>query len=176
LLFLPLAAWFDAARRALDAAGGERTAGLSEGALVGATLALVMAGTLVECAFHRALWSARGARVAFAPLLLAVWLLSALEPLAGAAMEWCPPGSAGSLGLAPWVGARALAAPGGQPDAWAVAFGGAGLLAAARIALSAAAQARLAGRAWREALLQVLLVWLASHVALAWTLALVRGR
>ncbi len=37
-------------------------------------------------------------------------------------------------------------------------------------------QARLAGRAWREALLQVLLVWLASHVALAWTLALVRGR
>ncbi|MCC6649915.1 MAG: hypothetical protein IT348_02060, partial [Candidatus Eisenbacteria bacterium] len=42
LLFLPLAAWFDAARRALDAAGGERTAGLSEGALVGATLALVM--------------------------------------------------------------------------------------------------------------------------------------
>lgn len=176
LLFLPLAAWIDAARRALEQAGGNLPAALSPGALVGATLAVVAAGTLAECAFHRALWSVRGARVPFAPLLLALWLLSALEPLAGAAMECGPPGSAASYWLAPWVGARALARPDAPPGAWALAFGGAGLLTAARIALSAAAQARLAGRAWREALLQVLLVWLASHVALAWTLALVRGR
>src|SRR5436190_1611586 len=67
------------------------------------------------------------------------------------------------------AGARA-AGPGAWHGGFAAAFASSGLLALARIALAAFAQAHLARRTWREALAIVSLAWLGSHVALAWAL------
>ncbi|MBI5168485.1 MAG: hypothetical protein HZA61_03255 [Candidatus Eisenbacteria bacterium] len=177
LLLLPLAAWIESARR-LYAQAGAHT--LPEGpppaGIVALALALGVAAVLVECAFLRMVWAARGVRLPFAPLAFALGLLTVPESCAQAALAHVAPGSAAAVWLAPWVGYRALAGDAAGANGWSFAFAGAGLLTAARIAASAAVQSRLAGRRWREAALLVTVVWLLSHVLLAWLAELARGR
>ena len=183
LLLLPLAAWIESARRlyaqagALDAfASLPRSGSVTPEGLVALALALTVGAVLLEAAVLRMVWGARGVTIPFAPLAFALWLLTTIESCAGALLARVPPGSAGAVWLAPWVGYRALAGSAAGANGWTFAFAGAGLLTALRIGLSAAAQSRLAGRRLREAASLVVAVWLVSHVLLAWLVELSRGR
>ena len=171
LAFLPLVAGIESARVLLPV-----TPTASPATLVAIALAASAACVLVEAGFWRAFWSARGARAPFAALAFVLWALTAIEALASAALAHVRPGGPAALWLAPWVGYRALGGLDALASGWRLAFANAGLLTAARIAASAWAQARLVGRHWREALTGVVLVWLASHVAMAWIFELARGR
>lgn len=183
LLLLPLAAWIESARRlyaqagALDAfASLPRAGSVTPEGLVALALALTVGAVLFEASALRMVWGARGVTIPFASLSFALWLLTTIESSAGALLARVPPGSAGAVWLAPWVGYRALAGSAAGANGWTFAFAGAGLLTALRIGLSAAAQARLAGRRLREAASLVVAVWLVSHVLLAWLIELSRGR
>ena len=175
LLYLPLDAWahlvmHEVAR--LPHGPAPHTA--AAGALVALGVTAQIAATLVETAFYRMLWSARGLRLPFAPLALLLLQASVVEPLAQALLDL-----AGGRVPAPWlvavVGARATwqgSVPGG---AFAQAFGGLGALALLRVLFAAWAQARLVDRPLREALAAVVAAWLATHLAAAWGLDLLRG-
>ena len=183
LLLLPLVAWIESARRLYAQAGAHdglgtmaRSGSVSPESVVGLALALTVGAVLVETACLRVVWGARGVTLPFAPLALALWLLTMPESCAVAALARVPPGSAGAVWLAPWVGYRALAGSAAGANGWSFAFAGAGLLTALRMGLSAAVQARLAGRRWREAAALVFTVWFVSHVLLAWLVELSRGR
>ncbi len=183
LLLLPLAAWIESARRLYAQAGAHeafealaRSGSMSPGALVGLALALTLGAVLAEAVCLRMVWGARGVTPPFLPLAFVLWLLTTIESCAAAVLARVPPGSAGAVWLAPWVGYRALAGSAAGANGWTFAFAGAGLLTALRIGLSAAAQARLAGRRLREAAALVFAVWLVSHVLLAWMVELSRGR
>lgn len=183
LLLLPLAAWIESARRLYAQAGAQeafadlaRSGSMPPGALVGLALALAVGAVFAEAVCLRMVWGARGVSLPFAPLAFALWLLTTIESCAVAVLARVPPGSAGAVWLAPWVGYRALAGSAAGANGWTFAFAGAGLLTALRIGLSAAVQARLAGRRLREAAGLVTLVWFVSHVLLAWMVELSRGR
>ncbi len=177
LLLLPLAAGIESARRLYAQAGAHTPpGGAPPAAIVGVALALAVGAVCFECAFLRMVWAARGAKVPFTPLAFALWLLTLPEWCAQAALAHVAAGSASAVWLAPWVGYRAVAGDAAGMTGWGFAFAGAGLLTAARLAISAAVQARLSGRRWREAALLVTMVWAGSHVLLAWIVELARGR
>lgn len=183
LLLLPLVAWIESARRLYAQAGahdafGElaRSGSVPPESVVGLALVLTVGAVFTEAVCLRMVWGARGATLPFAPLAFVLWLLTVPESCAVAALAHVPPGSSGAVWLAPWVGYRALAGSAAGANGWTFAFAGAGLFTALRIGLSAAAQARLAGRRWREGAALVVTVWFVSHVLLAWLVELSRGR
>lgn len=179
LAFLPLVAWIEASRALLPGAlegMPHGTPGYSPATLVTLALAVSFAGVAAEALFWRACWGARGVAVPYGSLLFALWVLSTIDACASALVTRGGAGGTAGLWLAPWVGYRALRTGDAASSGWQLAFASTGLLTAARVSLSAWAQARLADRRWREAFVGVAFVWLASHVALAWIFELVRGR
>ncbi|MFN8589655.1 MAG: hypothetical protein U0704_17850 [Candidatus Eisenbacteria bacterium] len=179
LAFLPFFAWIQAARTLLPGALAgtpHGTVGFSPEMLVGFSLAVAAAMVACEALFWRAFWVVRGAQPSFTALALVLWLLTMPESFGAVALARTAGDPHARVWLAPWLGYRALHAPDAGTSGWVLAFGGTGLLTAARVALSGGVQARLAGRRVREAVTWVALVWFASHVAQAWTFELVRGR
>ncbi len=179
LAFLPLVAGIESARALLPGAlagAPHGTRGFAPATLVTVALAASFVGVALEALFWRVCWAARGVAMPYGALLFALWALSAIDAVASAVVTRVGPGGAVGLWLAPWVGYRALRAGDASAGAWWLAFANAGLLGAVRMALSAWVQARLAGRRWREAAVWVVGAWLASHLAMAWIVELVRGR
>jgi hypothetical protein len=171
-VLVPLEAWRECLLRGQLA---EPDAGLALTPAVRVAIGLAALAALLaaEALVYGMLWSLRGARLPLARAWLALLQVSMLEPLALELVARAG-GHPDAVTVA-LVGARALA-PAAGAGAFATAFGSAGLLALARVALAALAQARLAGRPWREAVALVTAGWLASHVAIVWLLDLVWGR
>jgi len=178
VLVVPLEAWREALAREIPRVmpGVQRHGAFAPGVLVAIGLATVVLGALVEAAFYGMLWGARGLRLPLLATALVLVQVSISEPLALSLMLRVRPGSAHAAWLVPVVGARALWTEGQAPSAFAAAFGGAGGLAAARIAVTAGTQAGLVGRRAGEALAIVAASWLASHLAQWWLLELLQGR
>jgi len=175
LVWLPLDAWHERFVRELpvDPAVLERTRVPPE-ALAAIATATVALAALAEAGVYGMLWAARGRRLPLAAAFVAVVQAGVCELVAlrvldfsrGAPVAWA----------AALAGARALAPDGRAGSALALAFGGAGLLSLARLALFAGFQARLAGGRFREAFALTCAVWLLSHVAQWWLLELFAGR
>jgi hypothetical protein len=137
--------------------------------------ALALGAVLAETGVYGMLWAARGRRLPLAATALVLLQLSVLEPFAAALLERQGAGPAASAWLVALLGERARWG-GGPHGGFAAAFGSFGVLVLVRIALAAWAQAAGVRRPWREAAALVGVVWLASHVALAWGLDLMWGR
>lgn len=138
-------------------------------------VAIVALLVAAEVAFYGMLWSALGRRMTFAAPLLALTLLSTLEPFAMQLLAHAPATAAARPAFACLLGARALAVPGAGAS-WAAAFGGFGALAVLRMAVWAGVVAAAAGARWREGAVLVGGAYVASHAAWACVLELVLGR
>jgi hypothetical protein len=129
-----------------------------------------LAFSALEAFLYARAWRAAGRTLPWARTAATLFVISALEAFAVFLLQ--RPDAARFAWL---VGPRA-AWPGGiAASALARAFGGAGALAFARIALTARAQAGAAGARFAAALALVLAGWLGSRLVLWWTLDLVRG-
>ncbi len=172
LAWVPLEQWHARFARELPALGGAALAGApaSPAALAGIATGVVVAFALAEAGFYGMLWAARGRRLPFWATTVAV-LQAGLFELAALQLLDAHPAPAPAW-VAWLAGVRAL----GVRSAFAVALGGAGLLALARGALFAGLQAGLVRRPWREAFALVIAGWVASHVAAWWLAELFRGR
>jgi hypothetical protein len=128
------------------------------------------AGWLAEAAAHALAWRALGWRLPLGPFL--AWLpgLSVLDLLAHALAH----GSPGTGALAWLVGLHPEAAA--APSGFAAAFGGLGLLAVARIVLTADIQRRVLGVGWALPGVITGSLWLGSRLTVWWTADLMRGR
>jgi hypothetical protein len=134
-------------------------------------LAVAAAATL-EAAAYAVPWRALGRPVSVRRVTVATFSLSALDALA-LPVVWrahAEPTSAAWLAWA--VGPRALGPPASGLDA---ALAGVGLVAAARVALLAAAHARIARVPWHRALAVLAAGWLLTRLVLWWTVDLVIG-
>lgn len=175
LAWLPLDAWHSRFARELPvgAAVLERTSVTPE-ALARVATAAVAAAALAEAALYGMLWAARGRRLPLAAAFVAVLQAGVLELVALRVLEFA------GEGPSPWVaalaGVRALRTGGRAGSALAVAFGGAGLLALARLAIFAGLQASLVRCRFREAFALTCGVWLCSRVAQWWLVELLAGR
>lgn len=176
LLWLPLDAWRE---RFLREAPGVDPAALGRAGLAPETLAwlaaaFVLVAALAEAGFYGMLWASRGRRLPLLAAAVAVVQAGVLELLALRLLDLA------GRPAAPWAawlaGPRALAPHGAATGAFAAAFGGAGAMALARLALLAGLQANLVRCRWREAFALVCGAWLASHVAQWWLLELFQGR
>lgn len=168
LLAAPLLVWYERFRVALPSLGTVTKASTLPLAALGVLVFAAMVAA--EALAYRVLWRARGARLPFRATALAVLQLSMLESIALVLIDRAQPGTRASLA---WlVGPRALATHAG---AFGSAFGSAGALTALRIGLFAYWQSDMLARRWREALALVGGAWLATHLALAWLVALAAG-
>jgi hypothetical protein len=145
---------------------------LSGAAMVAAALAAQALATLGEALALRTAWGALGRRAAVRALAPRLFAASAAEAFAVAVAAGT---GALPVGLAV-VLAGARAASDAPTGAWGRAWAALGVLTLVRLALSAAAQAEVARVRWRDALVVALVAWLATRLAMWWTLVLLQGR
>ncbi len=169
---LALVAWWDWAFR--QGGGAARAGDLAVAATV--MLAARLGAAAVEAGTYGLWWRARGARLPFFRFWAVIVALSLLDRFGialGTLAERTP-------ALGPWlapvaglhlVKARVPALAGGL----GAAFGGLGLLTLARLGLTAAWQARALGRGLAGPLALTTIAWLATRVALWWSVDLFRG-
>lgn len=175
LVWLPLDAWHSRFARELPVAAAvlERTSVAPEALAWVATAAVALAA-LAEAAFYRMLWAARGRRLPLAAACVAVLQAGVPDLVALRVLEMA--GASPPPWTAALAGARALWASGRAGSALELAFGAAGLLALARLAIFAGLQASLVRCRFREAFALTCAVWLAWHVAQWWLAELLAGR
>ncbi|OGF11209.1 MAG: hypothetical protein A2W00_10160 [Candidatus Eisenbacteria bacterium RBG_16_71_46] len=154
-------------------------AGAARALAVGLAVALLarVAGFIAESGFYVLWWRARGSHIPFWRLSSWIAALSAADLLAMSLGRLAERhGGALPLVLAPLAGASLLRSqvPGLDAGLW-VGFGSLGLLAAARVALTARAQAVALDRRIAAPLALTAGAWLASRVALWWIVDLARG-
>ncbi|HTR96591.1 MAG TPA: hypothetical protein VMH61_01700 [Candidatus Acidoferrales bacterium] len=172
-LLLPVLVWHASLARELASGSlGVRAGAAADGAAwAGAIAALLSA--LAEAAVYGMLWAAFGRRLPFLALAVTALQLSMLEPAA----LW-----AGALGGDPgdaplWkVMLFGTRASGAAVTGFAAAFRSLGALALARMAFWAWVLAAASGARWRSSATAVAVVWLVSHLALGFVLALMWGR
>lgn len=175
LVWLPLDAWHARFVRDLPVSATvlERTS-ITPQALAWVATAAVALAALAEAALYGMLWAARGRRLPLAAAFVAVLQAGVLDLVALRVLELS------GEGPSPWAaalaGARALWPADRAGSAAAVAFGGAGLLALARLAIFAGLQAGLVRCRFREAFALTCGVWLVSRVAQWWLVDLLAGR
>jgi hypothetical protein len=138
-----------------------------------AGLAAQLAFTAFEALAAAAAWRLAGYRARWSALAPRILAASAAETLAVSI-------AAGRARLAiSWAsllaGPRALRAPGAE-HGLAAAFAAVGLLALARVVLSAWLQARAARASFTTALRLVLALWIVSRLAVWWMIDLLQGR
>jgi hypothetical protein len=161
--------WAQVLWRAAERQGGP----LPVAAMVAAGLGAQLAFSALEGACAAATWRALGARVGVAPLVARVLVASAAEGFAVAILV-------GDVGL-PDALATVLCGPRAWPDwrpdsGFARAFAATGVLTLVRVALSAHAQARLAGASFARGLAVVGSLHLAARLVLWWASDLLLGR
>ena len=129
-------------------------------------------GNLVEACVYTLFWRRRGVAIPVLRYWVVLALLSNLDGIANA-LDSAARAVPAWLG-APLAGARVLSP--GQPPAngFAAAFGGVGLLALTRVALTAEAQAHV-GAPRRRAWLLVGACWLAFRLLWWWGFDMARG-
>lgn len=176
LAWLPLDAWH--ARFARDLAAitpaPPAWAPLAPGTPALLATSFVLVAALAEAAFYGMLWAARGRRLPVPAAAVAVLLAGVPDLVALRVLELA--GGRPSAWVTALAGARALWPGGVAASAFAAAFGGAGLLALARVAVFAGLQAGLVRGRFREAFALTCGAWLVSHVAQWWLLELFMGR
>lgn len=174
LFLVALASWWEVGCQQ----GRDLGAGPHLNLAVAATLMVLarLAASAVEALAYVLWWRTRGARLPYLRFLVALVGLSLVDRLALSLVALA--GRAPALGpwLAPVAGLQLLKdrLPGVEPVLW-VAFGSLGLLTLARIALTAWLQSAGTGRRLRGPLFVTTLAWLATRVALWWTMDLSRG-
>jgi hypothetical protein len=174
LSLVALASWWELGLRQGAELGAARPLNLAVAAAIMVLARLAASG--VEALAYTVWWRTRGARLPYARFLVALVALSLVDRFAQdlAALAGREPALA--PWLAPLAGLQLLAErwSGVEPGARA-AFGGLGLLALARIGITAWLQSAGTGRHLREALLVTVTAWFATRVALWWTMDLMRG-
>jgi hypothetical protein len=174
LFLVALASWWQVGYRQ----GGELGAGQQQNLAVAATLMVLarLAASAVEALAYVLWWRTRGARLPYLRFLVALIALSLVDRLSLSLVALAGRAPALTPWLAPVAGLQLLKdrLPGVEPVLW-VAFGSLGLLTLARIALTAWLQSAGTGRGLRGPLLVTTLAWLATRVALWWTMDLSRG-
>lgn len=175
LVWLPLDAWHErfAREMPLDPALLERSRVAPEALAWVATAAVALAA-LAEAGAYGMLWAARGRRLPLVAAFVAVVQAGVCELVALRVLDLSR--GAPAAWAAALAGARALSPDGRAASALALAFGGAGLLTLARVALFAAFQSSLVRGRFREAFALTCGAWLVSHVAQWWLLELLQGR
>lgn len=175
LAWLPLDAWHARFTRELPVAAAvlERTSVAPETLAWVATAAVALAA-LAEAGLYGMLWAARGRRLPIAAAFVAVLQAGVLDLVALRVLELA--GERPEPWAAALAGPRALWTGGRAGSALAVAFGAAGLLALARLAIFAGLQAGLVRCRFREAFALTCAAWLASRVAQWWLAELLAGR
>ena len=174
LFLVALASWWEVGCRQ----GRDLGAGPHLNLAVAATIMVLarLGASAVEALAYALWWRTRGARLPYPRFLVALVALSLVDRFALSLVALA--GRAPALGpwLAPVAGLQLLKdrLPGVEPVLW-VAFGSLGLLTLARIALTAWLQSAGTGRRLRGPLLVTTLAWLATRVALWWTMDLSRG-
>jgi hypothetical protein len=135
-----------------------------------------LAAGAIEASAYVLWWRTRGARLAWSPFFVGLVALSLVDRCAASLAALAQRAPALAPWLAPLAGPQLVRAslPGLEPGLWA-AFGGLGLLTLARITATAWLQAAGTGRRLRAALVATALAWLATRVAVWWTVDLVRG-
>jgi hypothetical protein len=135
-----------------------------------------LAASAIEASVYVLWWRTRGARLAWPPFFVGLVALSLVDRCAASLAALAQRAPALAPWLAPLVGPQLVrgSLPGLEPGLWA-AFGGLGLLALARLGATAWLQAAGTGRRLRAALAVTALVWLATRVAVWWSVDLLRG-
>jgi hypothetical protein len=179
LLVVALFSWWDLAYRqgGLPVSGAGRTGPHLDPAVAATILVLArIAVSAVEALAYSLWWRTRGARLPFGPFLVALLALSLLDRCAISLATLAERTPALAPWLAPVAGLHLLAArqPMGE-SGLASASGSLGLLALARITMTARVQATALSRGLGGPLLVTGAIWLVTRVALWWTMDLVRG-
>jgi hypothetical protein len=167
---MAFALWFAVLRESF--ARGHEPAPWPHEAMAGAGALAVALAAGAEAVLYALPWRSLARPYSVRRAAAATFALSALDALALPVVWRAHAVPADAAWLAMFVGARALAAPAAGLEA---AFAGAGLFAAARVALLAAAHARIARVSWRRAFGVVAAGWLLTRLVLWWTLDLVTG-
>ena len=174
LSLVALASWWEAGYRQ----GGDLAAGQHLNLVIAATLMVLarLSASAIEALAYALWWRTRGARLPYRRFLVALVALSLVDRFAQGLVALAARTPALAPGLAPVAGLQLLRdrLPGAEPGLW-VAFGSLGLLTLARIAITAWLQSAGTGRRLRGPLLVTTLAWLATRVALWWTMDLFRG-
>jgi hypothetical protein len=174
LFLVALASWWEAGYRQ----GSELGAGQHLNLAVAATIMVLarLLASAVEALAYSLWWRTRGARLPYLRFLVALVALSLVDRLALSLAVLAGRAPALAPWLAPLAGLQLLRdrLPGVEPVLW-VAFGSLGLLTLSRIALTAWLQSAGTGCRLRGPLLVTTLAWLATRVALWWTMDLSRG-
>ena len=174
LSLIALASWWEMGYRQ----GSDLGAGQHLNLAVAATIMVLarLAASAVEALAYALWWRTRGARLPYARFLVALVALSLLDRFAQSLATFAARVPAVTPWLAPVAGLQLLKdrLPGAEPGLWA-AFGSLGLLTLARLAITAWLQSAGTGRRLRGPLLVTTLAWLATRVALWWTMDLLRG-
>ncbi len=174
LALVALASWWQVGLRQ----GGELGAGRHLDLAVAAGIMVLarLASSAVEALVYVLWWRTRGARLPYGRFLVALIALSLVDRCSQGLVAL----AAGAPALAPWL--APLAGPQlvadrlpGLTPALRAAFGGLGLLTLARIAVTAWLQSVGTGRRLRGPLAVTALAWLATRVALWWSVDLLRG-
>lgn len=174
LFLVALASWWQLGLRQ----GGELGAGQPLNLTIAATIMVLarLAASAVEALAYTLWWRTRGARLPYVRFLVALVALSLVDRFAQSLIALGGRAPALAPWLAPVAGLQLLKdrLPGVEPALW-VAFGSLGLLTLARIAITAWLQSVATGRRLRWPLLVTAGAWLATRVALWWTMDLFRG-
>lgn len=174
LFVLALISWWELGWRQAGALGAGRQAAPAVAA--GLMAAAHLAASAVEASAYALWWRTRGARLPWRPFFVGLVALSLVDRLATGLAELALRSPSLAPWLAPLAGPQLVRArlPGLEPGLWA-AFGGLGALTLVRLAATALLQAAGTGRRLQAALAVTALVWLATRVAVWWTVDLVRG-
>ena len=174
LFLIALGSWWELGLRQ----GGELGAGQRLNLTVAATIMVLarLAASAVEALAYTLWWRTHGARLPYLRFLVALVALSLVDRFAQSLIALAGRAPALTPWLAPVAGLQLLKdrLPAVEPVLW-VAFGSLGLLTLARIVITAWLQSVGTGRGLRGPLLVTTLAWLATRVALWWTMDLFRG-
>jgi hypothetical protein len=175
LFVVALASWWELGYRQGSGLGVEPHVNLMLAA--GLMVVAHLGANAIEASTYVLGWRACGVRLPWSPFFVGLVALSLVDGVAANLAGLAE----GSPWLAPWLATLAgpqlvrEGLPGVGTGLWA-AFGGLGLLTLARITATAWLQAAGTGRRLRTAFAVTALTWLATRVAVWWTVDLVRGR
>lgn len=169
LSIVALALWGIGAGRLVEASAAQLSLLRASSVLIASCAAAAEAG------FWCSVWAARGVRVRYVPLAFALLALSGIDAVGVLVQGLDPAGRAARLAVVALAGPVASGGADGGRDGFDVALGGAGLLTALRMTASAACQATLARRPFRDALLGVLAAWVLGRLVVMWLVDLARG-
>jgi hypothetical protein len=174
LFLVALASWWEVGYRQGRDLGAGRHLDLAVAA--GIMVLARLAASAVEALAYSLWWRSRGARLPYLRFLVALVALSLTDRFALSLVALAGRVPALAPWLAPVAGLQLLRdrLGGVEPVLW-LAFGGFGLLTLARIVITAWLQSAGTGRRLRGPLLVTSLAWLATRVALWWTMDLFRG-